>query len=48
MFQRWGDPLQLSQTVVVYTFYTINVFVFCWFGSELSEQESISTVLSLS
>ncbi|PNF35139.1 hypothetical protein B7P43_G09263, partial [Cryptotermes secundus] len=38
---RLGDLLQLSQTIVIYSFYAINVFVFCWFGSELSDQESI-------
>ncbi|XP_023706094.2 odorant receptor 2a-like [Cryptotermes secundus] len=35
---RLGDLLQLSQTIVIYSFYAINVFVFCWFGSELSDQ----------
>ncbi|XP_033607080.1 uncharacterized protein LOC111863742 [Cryptotermes secundus] len=38
---RLGDPLQMSQPIVIYIFYAINVFVFCWFGSELSDQESI-------
>jgi hypothetical protein len=42
MFQRWGDLLQLSRPIVVYVLYSINVFVFCWFGSELSDQESIT------
>jgi hypothetical protein len=41
MLQRLGSPLLLSQTIVVYTFYAINVFVYCWFGSELSDQASI-------
>jgi hypothetical protein len=41
VFQRLGDPLQMSQSIVIYNFYAMNVFVFCWFGSELTRQESI-------
>jgi hypothetical protein len=41
LLQRLRSPLLLSQTVVVYSFYAINVFVFCWFGSELSDQASV-------
>jgi hypothetical protein len=41
VFQRLGDPVQLSQSIVVYVFYSFNAFVFCWFGSELSDQGSI-------
>jgi len=42
--QRWGNPTQLSQSIVAYVAVLVNVFVFCWFGSVLSEQES--TVMS--
>jgi hypothetical protein len=44
MFQRWGNLTQLSQSIVAYVAVLINVFVFCWFGSVLTEQES--TVMS--
>jgi len=40
MLQRWGNPSQLSQSIVVYVSVLFNIFVFCWFGSKLSEQES--------
>jgi hypothetical protein len=43
MFQRWGQLVELLQSVVVYILVIINVFVFCWFGSELNDQESIIT-----
>jgi hypothetical protein len=42
MFQRWGNLVELLQSVIVYVLVSINVFVFCWFGSELSDQESIT------
>lgn len=42
MFQRWGNPVQLSQSFLVYVLLSINVFAFCWFGSQLSHQESIT------
>ncbi|XP_023706082.2 odorant receptor Or2-like [Cryptotermes secundus] len=35
---RWGNPAQLSESVLVYVLLSITVFVFCWFGSELSHQ----------
>jgi len=35
---------QLSQSIFIYLLILINAFVFCWFGSELSDQES--TVVS--
>ena len=44
MLQRWGNLTQLSQSIVAYVAVLINVFVFCWFGSVLSDQES--TVVS--
>jgi len=40
MLQRWGNLTQFSQSIVVYVLLLINAFVFCWFGSLLSEQES--------
>ena len=40
MLQRWGNLTQLSQSVLIYVAVLINVFVFCWFGSMLSDQES--------
>ena len=44
MLQRWGNLTQLSQSVFIYLLILINAFVFCWFGSMLSDQES--TVMS--
>jgi hypothetical protein len=41
MLQRLGKPLLLSQSIVIYSFYAMNVFAFCWFGSELSVQASV-------
>jgi len=41
MFQRWGNAMQLIQSCLIYILLLANVFVFCWFGSELSDQESI-------
>ena len=40
MLQRWGNLTQLSQSILGYILILINIFVFCWFGSLLSEQES--------
>jgi hypothetical protein len=42
MFQRWGHPVQMSESILVYVLISMTVFVFCWFGSELSHQESIT------
>jgi len=39
MLQRWGNLTQLSQSIVAYVVVLINVFVFCWFGSLLRDQE---------
>jgi hypothetical protein len=41
MFQRWENVVQMSQSILIYVLVLTNVFVFCWFGSELSDQESI-------
>jgi hypothetical protein len=41
LLQRWGNLTQLSQSIVFYLLVLINAFVFCWFGSVLSAQESI-------
>jgi hypothetical protein len=43
MFQRWGNLVEMLQSILVYILVIINVFVFCWFGSELNDQESILT-----
>jgi hypothetical protein len=42
LFQRWNNPERLILSVLVYVLFTITVFVFCWLGSELSDQESIT------
>ena len=47
MLQKLENVTQLSQSVVVYTIVLINVSVFCWFGSVLSEQESTVTSTDL-
>jgi hypothetical protein len=41
LFQRWNNPERLILSVLVYVLFTIMLFVFCWLGSELSDQESI-------
>lgn len=43
MFQKWGNLVEMLQSILVYILVIINVFVFCWFGSELNDQESIIT-----
>jgi len=40
MLQRWGNLTQLSQSILIYFVILINAFLFCWFGSVLSDQES--------
>ena len=40
MLQRLESVVNMSQSVVIYTLVLVNVSVFCWFGSVLSEQES--------
>ena len=47
MLQRLESIMHMSQSVVVYTVVLINVSVFCWFGSVLSEQESTVTSTGL-
>ncbi|XP_021914448.1 odorant receptor 2a-like [Zootermopsis nevadensis] len=34
----WGDHNDVSQALVMYVCMMSNVFVFCWLGSELSDQ----------
>ncbi|XP_021928008.1 uncharacterized protein LOC110833823 isoform X2 [Zootermopsis nevadensis] len=34
----WGDFTDVSQALVMYVILLCNVFVFCWLGSQLSEQ----------
>jgi hypothetical protein len=41
MLQRWRNPERVVWSVLMYILFTIKVFVFCWLGSELSDQESI-------
>jgi hypothetical protein len=40
MLQRWGNLAQLTQSIEIYVVVLINLFVFCWGGSVLSDQES--------
>jgi len=44
LLQRWENLTQMLQSIFVYFFILMNVSVFCWFGSLLSDQES--TVMS--
>jgi hypothetical protein len=42
MFQKWRNPEEVVWTILMYLLFAIKVLVFCWLGSELSSQESIS------
>jgi hypothetical protein len=42
MLQRWRNPERVVMSVLIYIVFTIKVFVYCWLGSELSDQESIT------
>jgi len=36
--QNWGDYTDMSQAVILYIFNTCEVLLFCWFGSQLTQQ----------
>jgi hypothetical protein len=38
MLQRWENLTQMSQSIVLYVLILMDVSVFCWFGSLLSDQ----------
>jgi hypothetical protein len=38
ILQSWGDPTDISQSVVIYTMVSGCVCVYCWLGNELSEE----------
>jgi hypothetical protein len=42
LFQRLQDLERVLRAAVVYVAFTTKVLVFCWLGSELSDQESIT------
>jgi hypothetical protein len=40
-FQSWGDPTDVSQSVVIYIIMSSFVYMYCWLGNELSEEVRI-------
>jgi hypothetical protein len=37
IFQNWGNYADMSQAVVVYTMYTVDVLLICWLGTQLTQ-----------
>jgi hypothetical protein len=35
--QNWGDYTDMSQAVLAYDLYTIDVLLICWFGTQLTQ-----------
>jgi len=38
MLQNWGNYADMSQALAVYTTFSINVLLICWFGTQLTQQ----------
>jgi len=44
-FQAWGDYASMSQTVAIYVALACNVFLICWFGTQLTQHVSVNGII---
>jgi len=47
LFQNWGDYVNISQTVVLYVLFASDVFLICWFGTQLTQHVRVNGLLLL-
>ena len=47
LFQNWGDYGNMSQAVVIYMMFACDVFLICWFGTQLTEHVRVNGLLLL-
>jgi len=47
IWQSWGDHTDIAQAALLYVLFLLAVFVFCWFGEELSQQVKIIWFLQI-
>jgi hypothetical protein len=45
--QNWGDYTDMSQAVMAYITYAIEVLLICWFGTQLTQHVSKNGLLYL-
>jgi hypothetical protein len=46
--QNWGDYADMSQAVIAYVAYTIEVLLICWFGTQLTQHVRENILLNIS
>jgi hypothetical protein len=44
-FQNWGDYADMSQAVVSYVTYVLDVLLICWCGTQLTQHVRIKGIL---
>jgi len=37
ILQNWGNYADMGQAVAIYTTYTVDVLLICWFGTQLTQ-----------
>ena len=47
LFQNWGDYANMSQAVVLYLALASDVFLICWFGTQLTQYVRVNGLLLL-